>query len=132
MTGLHSLFFYGTLVSLSSRSGAVLPAGALLADLCREQVHPSILARVIGNDGAHLNTSDAILEGHTRHHVNGEDYPAVVPSSAGKAIMGRELTKEEGRVQGSLVEGLTDKDVALLDEFEGNVSPSSPSSSSPS
>ncbi|ORY56810.1 pyridoxal phosphate-dependent transferase [Leucosporidium creatinivorum] len=96
MTGSRSLFFYGTLV------------------------HPSILARVIGNDGAHLTTDDAILEGHTRHHVVGEDYPAVVAASAGKAIMGRELTAEEGRVQGSLVSGLTDKDVALLDEFEGN------------
>jgi hercynylcysteine S-oxide lyase len=86
-------------------------------------VHPSILARVIGNEGAHLITSDAILEGHTRHHVIGEDYPAVVASCTGKAIMGRELSVTEGRVQGSLVEGLTDEDVALLDEFEGNVSP---------
>ncbi|KAK4051558.1 hypothetical protein OIV83_002698 [Microbotryomycetes sp. JL201] len=34
--------------------------------------------------------------------------------------MGRHLTREESRVQGSLVKGLTDSDVALLDEFEGN------------
>ncbi|KAK4056380.1 hypothetical protein OIO90_002523 [Microbotryomycetes sp. JL221] len=92
----HNLFFYGTLV------------------------HPAILARVIGSDGAHLVTSDAILPDHTRHHVKGEDYPAVVTANEGKLVMGRNLTETEARVQGSLVRGLTEQDVALLDEFEGN------------
>lgn len=35
--------------------------------------------------------------------------------------MGRELSESESRVQGSLVEGLTDEDVAYLDKFEGDV-----------
>lgn len=48
----------------------------------------------------------------------------MVPASAGKAIIGRELSETEGRVQGSLVEGFTEQDIALLDEFEGNVSES--------
>ncbi|KAM0789798.1 hypothetical protein ACM66B_006650 [Microbotryomycetes sp. NB124-2] len=92
----HNLFFYGTLV------------------------HPAILARVVGHDGPNLQTYDAILPGHTRHHVRGEDYPAVVNAKDGRLVMGRNLTELEGRVQGSLVKGLSDADVALLDEFEGN------------
>lgn len=36
--------------------------------------------------------------------------------------MGRELDEIDGRVQGSLVEGLTDTDLAYLDKFEGDVS----------
>lgn len=50
-SGTHSLFFYGTLV------------------------HPRILARVIGSNGDHLNTQDALLLNHTRHHVVGEGAP---------------------------------------------------------
>lgn len=46
----------------------------------------------------------------------------MVEASAGKAILGRELSETESRVQGALVQGLTDEDVAYLDEFEGNVS----------
>ncbi|SCV74695.1 BQ2448_7724 [Microbotryum intermedium] len=115
----HDLFFYGTLV------------------------HPKILARVTGHPGANLTTCDALLPNHTRHHVIGEgdfslrishcsaeadsrpycrcaDYPAVVSVSLGRTIIGRELTAEESRVQGSLVRGLTDEDIAYLDEFEGD------------
>lgn len=36
-------------------------------------------------------------------------------------MLGRELSADEKRVRGSLVRGLTDADVAFLDEFEGNV-----------
>ncbi|KDE07231.1 hypothetical protein MVLG_02454 [Microbotryum lychnidis-dioicae p1A1 Lamole] len=92
----HDLFFYGTLV------------------------HPKILARVTGHSGANLTTCEALLPNHTRHHVIGEDYPAVVSLSLGRAIIGRELTAEDSRVQGSLVRGLTDQDIAYLDEFEGD------------
>lgn len=114
---MSTLFFYGTLI------------------------HPAVLARVTGSDGAHLETRAAVLHQHTRHHVKGEgtpqlrrsplgslspqlaDYPAVVPASAGRAILlGRDLTQDEASVRGSLVTGLTADEVAFLDEFEGDVS----------
>lgn len=119
---MSSLFFYGTLMV------------------------PEVLSRVIGRKGSGLKASDAILEGHTRHHVKGEgplacslvdesissrnltldaDYPAVVSAAAGSAILGRELTPLESSVRGTLVTGLTAKDVEFLDEFEGDVSTNS-------
>lgn len=94
----HNLFFYGTLI------------------------HPEVLSRVIGKPGVHLTTNSANLESHTRFHVKGEDYPAVVDNSAARAVMGRDLSEEEGRVKGCLVQGLTDEDVKFLDSFEGDVS----------
>jgi len=119
----HSLFFYGT--------------------LC----HAAVLARVIGNPGEHLTTNDALLVDHARLHVDGEgpslslsdslpsshadirlpaDYPAVVRAQDGARVLGRALTDDEAAVRGVLVQGLTDDDVALLDEFEGNVRPRLP------
>ncbi|GAA5910560.1 hypothetical protein JCM8208_007642 [Rhodotorula glutinis] len=92
----HSLFFYGT--------------------LC----HAAVLARVIGNPGDHLTTTDALLVDHARLHVDGEDYPAVVRSRDAAQVLGRALTDDERSVRGVLVQGLTDDDVALLDEFEGD------------
>jgi hypothetical protein len=49
------------------------------------------------------------------------DYPAIVPSERSKALLGRELTSEENGIRGTLVSGLTVQDVAVLDEFEGDV-----------
>ncbi|KAK4698914.1 hercynylcysteine S-oxide lyase, partial [Phenoliferia sp. Uapishka_3] len=80
----------------------------------------TVLSRVIGRDSASFSTSDAILKHHTRHHVKGQDYPAVVSASVGAAILGRKLDSEEASVRGTLVTGLTQKDVAFLDEFEGD------------
>ncbi|BGP43878.1 hypothetical protein JCM10449v2_007935 [Rhodotorula kratochvilovae] len=96
MSVTYSLFFYGT--------------------LC----HAAVLARVIGNPGEHLTTTDALLLDHARLHVKGEDYPAVITAADGAKVLGRSLTDDEASVRGVLVEGLTDNDVALLDEFEGN------------
>ncbi|GAA6056227.1 hypothetical protein JCM3770_002097 [Rhodotorula araucariae] len=96
MPSSYSLFFYGT--------------------LC----HAAVLARVIGNPGEHLTMTDAVLLDHARLHVKGEDYPAVITSTDGAKVLGRPLTSDEARVRGVLVEGLTDEDVALLDEFEGD------------
>ena len=45
-------------------------------------------------------------------------------SGRGKALLGRELTSEENSVRGTLVSGLTGKDLAFLDCFgasEGTV-----------
>ncbi|TNY20098.1 pyridoxal phosphate-dependent transferase [Rhodotorula diobovata] len=92
----HSLFFYGT--------------------LC----HAAVLARVLGHPGEALATKDALLVDHARLHVNGEDYPAVVRSADGAKVLGRGLSKDEASVRGVLVQGLTDDDIALLDEFEGD------------
>ncbi|GAA5972826.1 hypothetical protein JCM21900_006910 [Sporobolomyces salmonicolor] len=92
----YSLFFYGT--------------------LC----HAAVLSRVIDNDGAHLTTTDAALLEHVRLHVEGEDYPAVVTRAEAEQALGRPVTDEEARVQGVVVSGLTEADVAALDEFEGN------------
>ncbi|GAA5877320.1 hypothetical protein JCM1840_007196 [Sporobolomyces johnsonii] len=91
-----SLFFYGT--------------------LC----HAAVLSRVINNDGAHLETTDAVLSDHVRLHVAGEDYPAVVTREEAEQVLGRPVTDGEARVQGVVVSGLTRADVAALDEFEGN------------
>lgn len=44
----------------------------------------------------------------------------MVKASLGAAILGRDLNKSEACVRGSLVSGLTDADVAFLDEFEGD------------
>lgn len=95
---MYSVFFYGTLM------------------------HKPILCRVIGNDGNQLTIVDAVLPNHTRHHVQGEDYPAVVPLASGKQLIGQDLTDDQASVQGTLVTGLTDSDLDLLDQFEGSVS----------
>lgn len=54
------------------------------------------------------------------------DYPAVIPYSKSRSLFldsGRgELSPEERTVRGTFVQGLNDRDVALLDLFEGNVS----------
>lgn len=49
----------------------------------------------------------AVLHDHCRHRVKGQDYPAVVPED-GKSVLGVFAT------------GLTDANVAKLDEFEGS------------
>ncbi len=53
-------------------------------------------------------------------HQNAE-YPAIVPCERSRALLGRELTSEENSIRGTLVSDLTAEDVALLDEFEGDV-----------
>ncbi|KDQ57333.1 hypothetical protein JAAARDRAFT_35959 [Jaapia argillacea MUCL 33604] len=97
MGGLtKSAFFYGTLL------------------------HPTILKRVIGNDGSHLEICPAILLDHTRHHIKGADYPAVVPYERSKILFDHELEPEDRSVRGTLVTGLSQSDIDFLDTFEGN------------
>ncbi|KZP11022.1 hypothetical protein FIBSPDRAFT_195475 [Athelia psychrophila] len=92
----YAAFFYGTLM------------------------HPEILKRVIGNDGTHLKICSAILLDHTRHQIKHADYPAVIPYSKSKSLFNRELSPEDKSVRGSLVTGLSESDVQLLDVFEGD------------
>ncbi|CAD6904724.1 unnamed protein product [Tilletia controversa] len=106
--GTHTLFFYGTLV------------------------HPAILARVIGNQGAHLRVRNALLPAHATWHVQRVDYPALVSLSDRRpqqqqqqpdAPTSASLTAgddAETVVPGTLISGLTDSDLRFLDLFEGD------------
>ncbi|KAJ3551507.1 hypothetical protein NM688_g4665 [Phlebia brevispora] len=92
-----SAFFYGTLM------------------------HPAILRRVIGHQGANLEICPALLLEHTRHHIKHADYPGVIPYNRTRELLsGRELAPEDRTVRGTLVQGLNEADVALLDIFEGD------------
>ncbi|KAG1729660.1 uncharacterized protein EDB91DRAFT_1159188 [Suillus paluster] len=91
-----SAFFYGTLM------------------------HPEILKRVIGNDGNQLQMCSALLLDYTRHQVKDEDYPAILPYSQSRTMFDHDLDFEEKSVRGSLVTGLSEEDIRLLDVFEGN------------
>ncbi|KAJ3506641.1 hypothetical protein NLJ89_g6760 [Agrocybe chaxingu] len=92
----YTSFFYGTLM------------------------HPKILTRVIANDGKHLKFCPAVLLDHTRHKVKYADYPGVIPSNQAKSLFEYSLTQEERSVRGTLVIGLTAKDIYALDIFEGS------------
>ncbi|GJE88663.1 gamma-glutamylcyclotransferase [Phanerochaete sordida] len=94
--GTHTAFFYGTLL------------------------HPSILRRVIGHSGADLEICPALLLEHTRHKVQHADYPGVIPYEKSRQLVGKELLPEDRTVRGTLVRGLSDNDVRLLDTFEGD------------
>lgn len=83
-----SLFFYGTLV------------------------HPKILARVIGNDGAHLEIQNGVLDGAKLFHVKGEEYPGLLRMDSTSTAI--------NAVKGTLVRGLTPADLRCLDAFEGD------------
>ncbi|KAI0041918.1 hypothetical protein FA95DRAFT_1525981 [Auriscalpium vulgare] len=93
---MSSAFFYGTLM------------------------HPKILKRVIDNEGSHLEICPAVLMDYTRHHVKDADYPAILPHEKSEKLLKRELNLEEKSVRGTLVTGLTESDLELLDIFEGN------------
>ncbi|KAI0749388.1 hypothetical protein C8Q80DRAFT_1269275 [Daedaleopsis nitida] len=96
----YSAFFYGTLM------------------------HPSILRRVIGHSGKDLEICPALLLEHTRHKIKFADYPGVLPYTKSHELFvksGRgDLPQEDRTVRGTFVKGLNDKDIALLDLFEGN------------
>ncbi|KAF8962793.1 hypothetical protein BDZ97DRAFT_1662492 [Flammula alnicola] len=91
----YTAFFYGTLM------------------------HPKVLKAVIKNDGSHLQLCPAVLLDYTRHKVKGEDYPGVVPFDRGIKLFTHTLSQEERSVRGTLVNGLTEKDIKFLDIFEG-------------
>ena len=50
------------------------------------------------------------------------DYPGVLPYERSKHLFDHELSEDERSVRGNVVVGLSDRDVELLDVFEGNVS----------
>ncbi|KAG6909073.1 hypothetical protein DXG01_002227 [Tephrocybe rancida] len=46
-------------------------------------------------------------------------YPGMVPYEQSRILIGHELSPEERSVRGTLITGLSDKDIRLLDMFEG-------------
>ena len=57
----------------------------------------------------------------TFHLAQGADYPGVIPYTRSRELLGRNLLPEQRTVRGTLVQGLAEADIALLDVFEGNV-----------
>ncbi|EGG10883.1 uncharacterized protein MELLADRAFT_115309 [Melampsora larici-populina 98AG31] len=92
---VHKLFTYGTLMNIP------------------------ILERVLGRTVDDLKFMPAILLNHSRLKLLDADYPAAVPVSTAKSILGRGLTAEESEVHGRLIIGLTPTDLLRLDRFEG-------------
>ncbi|PIL35653.1 hypothetical protein GSI_02383 [Ganoderma sinense ZZ0214-1] len=95
----HSAFFYGTLL------------------------HPSILRRVIGHEGSGLEICPALLQARA-HPSQDKNYPAVLPHERSRELFAEagheEPPADQRNVRGTLVTGLNDKDIALLDLFEGD------------
>ncbi|EPS93525.1 hypothetical protein FOMPIDRAFT_1136034 [Fomitopsis schrenkii] len=96
MTQKYTAFFYGTLL------------------------HPAILRRVIGHEGQKLEICPALLLDYTRHQIKHADYPAVLPYSRSRELYEHDLSPEGRVVRGTLVTGLEEADIELLDIFEGN------------
>ena len=67
-----------------------------------------------------LRPSIAFIVTHADYLHQHADYPAIISSERGKALLGREITSEENSVRGTLVSGLTGKDLAFLDCFEAS------------
>lgn len=55
-----------------------------------------------------ISIRPAILHGHRRHRVKGEDYPGILPAYPTSAVLG------------SVVTGLSEADIYRLDKFEGS------------
>ena len=83
---------------------------------------PQVLYRVIhgttsptAQQKSSLKIRPAILEGYSRHKVRGCDYPAIIPSSISSTS-----SEESPSVRGTLVTGLSARNVYRLDVFEGD------------
>ncbi|MCJ1314606.1 hypothetical protein MMC25_008288 [Agyrium rufum] len=86
----HQAFFYGTLM-----------APQVLHRVCSGTSTPST------SHTERFTIQPAILHDYRRHRVRHADYPAILPISGSS-------------VRGVLVSGLSDRDVLLLDVFEGD------------
>ncbi|KAG6817680.1 hypothetical protein H0H87_005439 [Tephrocybe sp. NHM501043] len=84
-------------------------------------MHPKVLQHVIGHNGAELQICPAVLLDFTRHKVKLQkaEYPGMIPYEQSRILVKRELSPEERSVRGTLVTGLSDKDLQFLDDFEG-------------
>ncbi|EMD33338.1 hypothetical protein CERSUDRAFT_76586 [Gelatoporia subvermispora B] len=74
-------------------------------------MHPKILQGVIQRQGKDLQICPALL-------LN-EECPAMLPYKKSRMLFSKELKARQRTVRGTLVKGLTDSDMVLLDRFEG-------------
>ncbi|KAG6813413.1 hypothetical protein H0H92_011392 [Tricholoma furcatifolium] len=74
-------------------------------------MHPKVLQRVIEHQGPDLKICPAVL-------LKAE-YPGLIPYEQSSQLVHRELAYEERSVRGVVVTGLSEKDLLLLDQFEG-------------
>ncbi|KAG8932401.1 hypothetical protein FRC02_001199 [Tulasnella sp. 418] len=79
-------------------------------------MHPSLLGRVLGNNGSHLQTAPGLLKGYSRHRVVNTSFPAVIPSSISRIAFSRS-PNGEGIVRGVIVDGLTAADFSRIREY---------------
>ncbi|WVR08776.1 hypothetical protein IAU60_005834 [Kwoniella sp. DSM 27419] len=83
---------------------------------------PACLMRVLGRKCEDLTFQDALLEDYTRHTVKGEPYPAIINREDTISLYGQadNNTGSKGlSTRGTLVRGLSYKDISLLDIYEG-------------
>ncbi|KAF1812351.1 hypothetical protein P152DRAFT_449612 [Eremomyces bilateralis CBS 781.70] len=88
---------------------------------------PAVLHRVLHgtttpspSQHSRLTISPALLPGFNRHKVRNADYPCIIPFAVERAHLGADsLAFVEREVRGTVVRGLTARDVELLDIFEG-------------
>ncbi|KAH8823351.1 AIG2-like family-domain-containing protein, partial [Flagelloscypha sp. PMI_526] len=93
----YTAFFYGTLM------------------------HPKILTRVLKNDGSHLLIAHAVLYEYTRYKVKYAAFPGITPTNQDINLNDDSTyNHEQHSVEGTLVIGLTESDMEMLDEFEGS------------
>ncbi|MCJ1382027.1 hypothetical protein MMC17_005139 [Xylographa soralifera] len=86
------------------------------------QMAPQVLHRVIygtttptAMQKSSLMIRPAILQGYSRYKVRGCDYPAILPSPTSSTTM-----VESSSVRGTIVTGLSARNVYRLDVFEGD------------
>ncbi|KAI9740468.1 MAG: hypothetical protein M1834_005048 [Cirrosporium novae-zelandiae] len=94
----YTTFFYGTLM-------APTVLYRVLYGLSPSPSNPT------STTTSKLHSVSALLQNYTRHRVIGCDYPAIIPSE-------EKILDAEG-VRGTLVSGLSKRDVFRLDVFEG-------------
>ncbi|KAG6879556.1 hypothetical protein C0992_001561 [Termitomyces sp. T32_za158] len=61
-----------------------------------------------------------MTQNYTRHKVKRAEYPGMVPYEESRELIGHDIPLEDRSVRGTLVIGLSPRDIALLDIFEGD------------
>jgi hypothetical protein len=85
-------------------------------------MRPETLCTVIRRTPDSLKIGSARLPNYRRYRIKKCNYPAIILFERGEAPDAGMVEDDEG-VIGTYVEGLTDQDLAYLDEWEGDVSP---------